>query len=66
LNDFDGIVTQCNNIERSNDEIKKILNQSKGDIERELSKIITSLKEDSSSPPEYLSSKNIAETEGAA
>ena len=33
LNDFDGIVTQCNNIERSNDEIKKILNQSKGDIE---------------------------------
>jgi hypothetical protein len=57
LNTLDGIVTQCNNIERSNEEIKKILRLSKDEIDRDLTKIITSLNVDSSSPPGYLSNK---------
>jgi hypothetical protein len=65
LKALDGIVTQCNNIERSNEEIKKILRLNKEEIDRDLTKIITSLKVDNSSTPGHLSDKKIAEVGGA-
>lgn len=66
LKDLDGIVTQCNNIERSNEEIKKILGRDKDEIDGDLTKIITSLKIDSSDHKRYLSTENIAKVGGAA
>jgi hypothetical protein len=65
LKDLDGIVTQCNNIERSNEEIKKILGRDKDEIDGDLTKIITSLKIDSFNHKRYLSTENIAKVGGA-
>jgi hypothetical protein len=61
-----GIVTHCNNIERSSEEIKNILERNKDDIDSDLTKIIKSLKADSPYPQSVRSTENTAEAGGAA
>jgi hypothetical protein len=58
---LDGITTQCGNIDRSSEEIKKILRRNKDEIDGDLTRIITSLKADSPTSQKSPSNGNITE-----